>query len=83
MNRRQRLGLVAKALFAVFVAVFAYGLYRFPDAPIRYVDGLYVGKFGGIHSREEFERFRLWELVFFGTCATMSAVAYRYGNATR
>ena len=43
-----------------------YGVYNFPDAPIRQMqEGLYLGKGGQPHTLEEFERFILWERVMF------------------
>ena len=42
-----------------------YGVYNFPDAPIRQTGSGYVGKGGKPHTREEFERFILWQQVMF------------------
>ena len=77
---RPRLVLLAKVLFGVFLVAFAYGLYRFPDSPIRYVDGQYVGKYGALHSREDFEQMKLWERAYIGTfiASLISAVVARY-----
>ena len=78
----RRLGLIAQILFGVFLVVFAYGLYRFPDAPIRQVGGQYVGKYSAIHSREDFEQLRIWERVYITTFAAtfVSAVLLRFGK---
>ena len=72
--------LLAQVLFGVFVVVFAYGLYRFPDSPIRYVNGQYVGKYGARHSLEDFEQMKAWERAFIGTfiASFTSAVVARY-----
>ena len=58
-----------KASFAIFVVVFAYGMYRFPDGPLREVDGKYFGKRGVPHTREEYVQYRVWTVALFGTFA--------------
>jgi hypothetical protein len=61
---RVLLGLtIAACLSAVGAGV--YGVYNFPDAPIRQAAGGYVGKYGKPHTREEFEAFVLWKSVMF------------------
>jgi hypothetical protein len=40
-----------------------YGVYNFPDAPIRQTAGGYVGKGGKPRAQEDFEAFILWEKV--------------------
>lgn len=72
----RRRGPVTKALFAAcFIAValavvmLVYGFITFPDAPIRESANGYVGKQGAPHTREHYERFKLWEkamLASFG-----------------
>jgi hypothetical protein len=42
-----------------------YGVYNFPDAPIRQTESGYAGKGGKAHTKEEFERFILWKQVMF------------------
>jgi hypothetical protein len=55
---------LAQSLLGVFAIVMAYGFfYRFPAAPFHYVNGHYVDKQGGSHSREEFEDLRRWERI--------------------
>jgi hypothetical protein len=50
---------LAVAMFGALLVVMAYGLYYFPAAPIRYVDGQYVDKRGGVHTRSDYERLRV------------------------
>ena len=69
---RQSRGPLARALLALTVAacLFAaatglYGIYNFPDAPLRLTPGGYVGKGGSPRTREDFEAFVRWERVMF------------------
>ena len=41
-------------------ATMLYGIYNFPDAPIRQANGGYVGKGGKPHTRDDFDAFILW-----------------------
>ena len=73
---------IALVLFGALVVVMAYGFYYFPAAPIRHVDGQYVDKHGGIHSREDFEHLRVWERVFIASwmASAVSTVSYQYAK---
>ena len=73
---------VSVALFGILLLVMGYGFYRFPSAPIRYRDGQYVDKRGGVHTRSDFEQLRIWERVFIGSwvAATGSAAAYQFAK---
>ncbi len=42
-----------------------YGVYKFPDAPIRQHERGYVGRIGQPHTQEEFEGFLAWEKAMF------------------
>ena len=42
-------------------ATMFYGMYYFPDAPIRQIAGKYVGKGGSPRTQEDFEAFLRWE----------------------
>ncbi len=42
-----------------------YGVYNFPDAPIRQSNIGYVGKTGKPHTRDEFEGYVAWEKTMF------------------
>ena len=75
-DRREarRRGPMAKTLLVVCIlaALFAaatliYGVIAFPDAPIREAGSSYVGKHGAPHTREEYERFNLWEILIFSS----------------
>jgi len=73
---------VALVVFGALVVVMGYGLYYFPDAPIRYVDGQYVDKRGRIHTKADFEFVRVWERVFIASwvASAVSAVSYQYAK---
>ncbi len=43
------------------VMVLAYGVYKWPDAPIRQTASGHAGKTGVAHTREEYELFKDWE----------------------
>ena len=43
------------------VVILAFGVYRWPDAPIRQSAGGYAGKTGVAHTGEEYELFKDWE----------------------
>jgi hypothetical protein len=72
----QRMGPVAKALFATCIitvmlaaVTLVYGLVKFPDAPIRETSQGYSGKQGAPHTREDYERFKLWEKLLIASFA--------------
>ena len=50
---------IAASLLAA--ATLFYGMYYFPDAPIRQTAGGYAGKGGRARTQEEFEAFLRWE----------------------
>jgi hypothetical protein len=68
---------VTWSLFSVLGIVMAYGFYRFPAAPFHYVNGHYVDKRGGTHSRQEFEDLGRWERIFITSwvASASSAIA--------
>jgi hypothetical protein len=49
------------AILLTMLAIFSYGQYRFPDAPIQKCGSAYCGKQGQPHTKKEFEDFELWE----------------------
>jgi hypothetical protein len=72
--RAKRRGPVAKTLLAIAVVsglfgavTFFYGVYRFPDGPLRETPGGYVSKHGHPRTREDYEMFKLWEKVVWAT----------------
>ena len=42
-----------------------YGVYNFPDAPIRQSDSGYVGRLGQSHTKEDFDAFNRWQTVMY------------------
>jgi hypothetical protein len=55
--------LLVACLVAVLTAAvtLVYGFISFPDGPIRGTTAGYVGKHGEPHTREDYERYKLWE----------------------
>lgn len=49
---------IAACLLAA--ATMLYGVYNFPDAPIRQTLGGYAGRTGKPHTRDDFEAYALW-----------------------
>ena len=48
-------------LIVIVVLIMIFGIFKWPDAPIRQTPGGFVGKTGGAHTREDYELFKLWE----------------------
>ena len=46
-------------------ATMLYGVYNFPDAPIRQTEGGYAGKRGKPHTKEDYEAFLRWKKTLF------------------
>ena len=59
--------LLVLTLLAVMAATATavYGVYHFPDAPLRPRGGGYVGKTGAPHTREDYERYLRWSLAMW------------------
>lgn len=59
----------ALALTSSLAAVIAlvYGFYNFADAPLRETNGVYTGKQGQPRTREDYNRFKLWEKALWTT----------------
>ena len=68
---------IAAALLAV--ATMVYGIYHFPDAPIRPTAGGYVGKGGKPHTREDFEAFVLWGKAMFIVFPAVFVLGFAFG----
>ena len=86
------LGPLARALRALTVAAclvvaaaLVYGVYYFPDAPIRQTAGGYAGKHGAPRSREDFEAFVRWERTMFIAfpVAFVSGFAFAWADRAR
>ena len=68
---------IAACLLAVVTGI--YGVYNFPDAPIRPIAGGYVGKGGKPHTLEEFEAFILWKQVMFIVFPSAFLLGFAFG----
>jgi hypothetical protein len=57
---------VARAVIGAGMAlVFAYGVFLYPDAPIKTCSSGYCGKYGRAHTAAEFDDFMRWEHALF------------------
>jgi len=89
-GKTERRSALLRRLWAVaFVAMgglMAFGLLRYPFAPIRARDGVFVDKLGGKHSQSEYRAFKTWETILFATAgltigsAVAAAAAKRFGT---
>ncbi|HEU4596001.1 MAG TPA: hypothetical protein VFS10_12740 [Pyrinomonadaceae bacterium] len=66
-------------------ATLVYGIYYFPDAPLRQTAGGYAGKQGNPRTREDFEAFVRWERTLFIAFPTafVLAGAHALANGAR
>ena len=62
-------------------ATMLYGVYNFPDAPIREAGGAYVGKGGKPHTRDEFEAYVLWGNAMFIVVPTAFVLGFAFAIA--
>ena len=71
--------------FLITVGTGIYGVYKFPDAPIRQTAGGYVGKGGNARAQEDFDAFNLWKSVMFVAfpSAFVLAVAFVIADGKR
>lgn len=60
------------------VATGVYGVYNFPDAPIRQSGNGYVGKGGKPHTQEDFEAFLLWKTVMFSMFPAVFVLGFAF-----
>lgn len=67
---------IAACLLAA--ATMLYGVYNFPDAPIRHADGGYVGKGGKPHTQDDFEAFILWKKAMFIVIPTVFVFGFAF-----
>lgn len=83
-------GAVTRALLALTLmlvtaaaATFAYGIYNFPDAPIRPRGTGYVGRTGRPHARGDYERYLDWGLAMWAVfpAAFIAGAAFGYFEA--
>lgn len=73
--------LLALTLISVCAAAFVggYGIYYFPDAPVRQKGDAYVGRRGKIHTRESYERFVIWQKALFASFGSTFFFAFAFG----
>ena len=62
---QKTLTFIGVMLVVVTAMIMAFGIFKFPDAPIRESAGGYVGKTGKAHTREDYELFNLWLKALF------------------
>jgi hypothetical protein len=75
---RKRAGWLYWSVFAMLVLALAYGAIRHPDAPIRECGNSYCGKYGALHTAEEYREFVVWETTFkIVGCVTFLSVLLR------
>ena len=72
--------LLALAIAAVLAAAGTgiYGVYKFPDAPIRETAAGYAGKGGTPRTREDFESFQRWKRVMFIAFPSAFTLGFAY-----
>jgi hypothetical protein len=74
-------------IFAVIVLALAYGSIRYPDAPLKRCETpygyYYCGRYGAIHTAEEYQAFIVWETTFkiVGCAAFISFLVLTLGFA--
>jgi len=59
-------------------ATMLYGVYNFPDAPIRQTGGGYFGKGGKPHTRDDFEAYVLWGNAMFIIVPTVFVLGFAF-----
>ena len=59
-----------------------YGVYKFPDAPIRQSDSGYVGRIGQPHTKEDFDAFNSWQTMMFIVFPSAFVLGFSYAIAS-
>ena len=72
------LGLTITASLIAAATMF-YGIYYFPDAPIRQTAGGYVGKGGTARTQEDFEAFLRWEKAMLVVFPSVFVFGFAFG----
>ncbi|HEY8560949.1 MAG TPA: hypothetical protein VIL74_11300 [Pyrinomonadaceae bacterium] len=89
-NEARRRSPLVKVLLAVTIVAclaaavtFGYGLYAFPDAPLRKSYAGFANKQGLPRSEEDFRKFKIWEKVLFTSfgAALLGAFSFAALNA--
>jgi hypothetical protein len=75
--------LLASALASAFAAavVGGYGIYNFPDAPLRQNGEVYTGKHGQPRTKEDYEKFVLWKNALFVAFGSTFFFGFAFGIA--
>jgi hypothetical protein len=75
--------LLALTIMAAVVAaaVLVYGIYMFPDAPIRATESGYQGKGGTLRTIEHFEAFELWKTAMLTTVPAVFVLGFAFAIA--
>ncbi len=60
------------AFVAIAAAVMIYGIFTYPNAPIKFRKGAYRDKAGMEYSEAEFHRFILWKRCLLGSFALVA-----------
>jgi hypothetical protein len=71
-------GLMITAALAAAVTFF-YGIYTFPDAPLRQTTEGYANKQGKPRTKEDFEKFKFWEKAFVISFSSVFAFGFAFG----
>jgi len=73
--------LLMLALASVFAAAASgvYGVYHFPDAPLRQQGEVYSGKHGQPRTRVDYEHYLAWEKALFGAFGSTFFFALAFG----
>ena len=65
------------------IATGIYGVYNFPDAPLRPSGNGYVGKRGSPHTQAEYEAFQTWKRALLITFPTTFILGFAFAIADR
>ena len=71
------LGLLLISIFCA-VSVGIYGIYNFPDAPLKQNGEIYTGKHGKPYTKEDFERFVRWKNALFVSFAASFMLGFTF-----
>jgi hypothetical protein len=71
-------GLMMIAVLAAAITFF-YGIYMFPDAPLRQTNEGFANKQGKPRTKEDFEKFKLWEKAFLISFSSVFVFGFAFG----
>jgi hypothetical protein len=82
-RRRYWLALALTIIASLLAAAtMFYGMYHFPDAPIRQTAGGYVGKGGRARTQQDFEAFLKWEKAMLIVFPSVFVFGFAFGITT-